>query len=142
MMSGQLIVLDKYPRVRPVKVGETWQRLTEKCLLQVTGQEAKAACGTEQLFRGVDAGIEGGMHAMRLLWAQHSQEEDWGFLLIDVWNAFNEENRTAILWAFCQEWTSGAQFTFKCYRFWATLVVRNTEDRLGQILHSKEGVTQ
>ena len=29
---------------------------------------------------------------MHLLWAQHSQEEDWGFLIIDAWNAFNEEN--------------------------------------------------
>ena len=28
-----------------------------KCLLYVTGQEAKAACGTEQLSRGVEAGI-------------------------------------------------------------------------------------
>ena len=55
----------------------------------MTGQEAKAAWGTEQLSGGVEAGIEGRIHTMRLLWQQHSQEEDWGFLLIDVRNELN-----------------------------------------------------
>ena len=64
-----------------------------------SGQEAKAACGTDQLACGVEAGIEGAIHAACLQWAQHSQEEDWGFLLIDARNTFNEEKRTAMLWA-------------------------------------------
>ena len=58
MMSGWLIALDKQPGIRPVGVGETWRRLMAKCLLQVTTQEAKAACRTDQLTRGVEAGIE------------------------------------------------------------------------------------
>ena len=53
---------------------------------------------------------------MRLVWAHHSQEEDWGFLLIDVRNAFNEKNQTVTLWAVQHEWPSGVQFTFNCYR--------------------------
>ena len=65
-----------------------------------------------------------------------------GILLIEVRNPFNEENWTAMLWAVRHEWPSGAQFTFNCYRHWATLVVRNTEDGSGHFLHSKEGVTQ
>ena len=68
-----------------------------KCLLKVSGQEAKEACRTEHLAGGVEAGIEGEIHAARLQWAQHSQEEDWGFLIIDVQKAFNEENWTAML---------------------------------------------
>ena len=52
MMSGRLIALDKCPGIRPVGIGETWRCLLAKCLLQVTGQEAKAACGTEQLTGG------------------------------------------------------------------------------------------
>ena len=32
---------------------------------------------------GVEAGIERGIHDMRLLWEYHSQGEDWGFLFID-----------------------------------------------------------
>ena len=64
----------------------------------MTGQEAKAACGTEQLAEGLEAGIEGAIHAARLQCTQHSQEEEWGFLLIDARNALNEENHTAMLW--------------------------------------------
>ena len=64
------------------------------------------------------------------------------FLLIDAHTTFNEENRTAMLWAVCHKWPSGAQFTFNCYRHLATLVVWDTGDRSGHFLHSKEGVTQ
>ena len=79
---------------------------------------------------------------MRVLWEEHSLEEDWGFLFIDAQDTFNEENRTAMLWAIWHEWPSGAQFTFNCYHHWATLVVRDTGDGSGHFLHSKEGVTQ
>ena len=63
-------------------------------------------------------------------------------LLIDARNSFNEENRTDILWAVRHEWPSGAQFTFNCYRQWATLVVRETGDRSGHFFNSKEVMTQ
>ena len=86
--------MEKKPGVRPVGIGVIWRWLTEMCLLRVTGQEAKAACGTEQPADGVEAGIECGIHDVRLLWEQHYQEEEWGFLLIDARNAFNEENQT------------------------------------------------
>ena len=67
-MSIRLIALDKQPGVIPVGVGETWLRLMEKCILRVTGKESKAACGTGKLSGRVEAGIEGGINAMRLLW--------------------------------------------------------------------------
>ena len=60
---------------------------------------------------------------LRPLQARSMDEEDWGFLLIDVRNAFNEENRIAMLWAVRYEWPSGVQFTYNCYRHWSTLVV-------------------
>ena len=83
-----------------------------KCQLQVTGPEAKAACITIQLSRVVESGIKGDIHVMRVLWEEHAQEEDWRFLLVDARNAFNEENRAAMLWDVQDEWPSGAQFTF------------------------------
>ena len=90
LILGHLIGLDKCPRVRPVGVGETWYHILVKCVLVVIGAEAKEACGTEQLCGGLEAGIEGGKHAVRLLWQKHSQEGDWGLLLIDAQNDFNE----------------------------------------------------
>ena len=98
----------------------------------------KAACGMEQLAGGLEAVIKGRIHDMRLLWAQNSQEEEWGFLFIDAQNAFNEENLTAMLWGVQHEWTSGAQFNFNCYRNWDTLLVRDTEDGSGHFIRSKE----
>ena len=74
---------------------------------------------------------------MRFLWVQHSHEEDWGFLLIDARNAFNEENRTAIVWSVRHEYPRGTQFTFNCYCQWDTLLVRETDDGSGHFLHSK-----
>ena len=47
-----------------------------------------------------------------------------------------------MLWAVQHEWPSGAQFTFNCYRHWATLLVRDTGDGSGHLLHSKECVAQ
>ena len=47
-----------------------------------------------------------------------------------------------MLWAVRNKWPSCMQFTFNCYRHWATLVVRDTGDGSGHFLHSKEGVTQ
>ena len=123
-------------------VGETWRRMIANCPVRVDVPETKAACGTTQLAGGLEAGIEGAIHAMRVLWDEHREEEDWGFLLIDVRNAFNEENQTAMLWDVQHEWPRGAQFTFNCYRHWATLVVRDTGDGSGHFLHSKEGMTQ
>ncbi len=88
--AGRLIGLDKCPGVRPVGIGECWSRLDAKCVLLVAVEEAKEACGVDQLCTGLEAGIEGAVHALRLLWRSHATEEEWGFLLVDAKNAFNE----------------------------------------------------
>ena len=38
-----------------------------KFVVKVAVQEAKKVCGTNKLYRGTDAVIEGVIHAMRLL---------------------------------------------------------------------------
>ena len=75
-MSGRLIAMDKHPGIRLVGVGETWRRLMANCLLHVTGSEAKAACRNTHLAVEVEAGIEGAIHVMRVLWEEHRLEED------------------------------------------------------------------
>ena len=62
-----LIRIEKYPGVRPVRVGDTWRWMLTKCVLAVMEEEAKKACGTEQLCRGLEAGFEGGIHSVRLM---------------------------------------------------------------------------
>ena len=68
MMSGRLIALDKCPGIIPVGIGETWCRLLANCLLWLTGQEEKAAYGTDQLEGGMEEGIEGAIYSISLLW--------------------------------------------------------------------------
>ena len=68
-------------------------------------------------------------------------EAEWGFLLVDARNrnAFNEGNRTAMLWTIRHRWPSGARFAFNCHH--ATLVIR-TEEGTAIFVFSEEGVTQ
>ena len=87
------------------------------------GAKAKYACGSEQLCTGLEAGIEGAIHAMQGLWNDHSNDEGWGFLLIDACNAFNELNWMAMLWTVQHLWPSGAWFSFNCYHHWGSLLV-------------------
>ncbi len=141
LKAGRLIALDKCPGVRPVGIGECWSRLRAKCVLLLAIEEAKEACGVDQLCTGLEAGIEGVVHAMRLLWQSHAAEEEWGFLLVDAKNAFNEGNRTVMLWTVRHKWPSGARFTFNCYRHWSVLVVRYPNGH-ALMIFSKEGVTQ
>jgi hypothetical protein len=67
--------------------------------------------------------------------------KEWGFLLIDANNAFNEQNWTSMLYTVQQEWPSGARFVFNCYKHWAMLVLQGNNGT-GAFIFSKEGVTQ
>jgi hypothetical protein len=72
------MALFKYPGVWPVVIKESWMRLKSKCILLLLGGETKEACEVDQLCASLEAGIEGGIHAMRLLWQTHVAEEEWG----------------------------------------------------------------
>ena len=64
-MARRLVALDKQPGVRPLGIGEVWERLWAKCVLGEAGQQGKLACGSSQLCAGLEAGIEGAIHAVR-----------------------------------------------------------------------------
>ena len=141
LRMGRLIALDKSPGIRPVGIGEIWSRLIAKIVLVEAGPEAKNACGVDQLCAGLEAGIEGGIHAANQWWKEIELEERHGFLLVDARNAFNEMSRAAMLWTVRHEWPSGARFVFNCYKRWAILGIRGQNGSF-LVLHSKEGVTQ
>jgi hypothetical protein len=65
-MCRRLVALDKQPGVRPVAIGEIWQRCIAKGNLVGSGAEAKGTCGSVQLCAGLEAGIKGALHAVRL----------------------------------------------------------------------------
>ena len=115
LMEVCLIGLYKYPSVIPVGISETWWHWFTKCILDVSGSDTKEACRTDQIFSGLEAFINVGIRGMRLMWEQCSQEEYWGFILIDMHNAFNKDNRTTMLWEVRNKRPSGAQFTFYCF---------------------------
>jgi hypothetical protein len=78
---------------------------------------------TDNLCRGLQCGIDGALHASQAIWDLHHMEEDWGFLLVDARNAFNEQYQMVMLWNVCHEWQTGAMFN--SYKQWFTLVIRN-----------------
>ena len=110
-------------------------------MLKVTGPEATMACQDDQLHAGLKAGIDGVIHGVQALWDKKSTMEDWGFLLVDAKNAFNEINRVGLLWTVRHLWPSRARFFFNYYCHWSSLVLRNGNG-MESFMHSKEGVTQ
>jgi hypothetical protein len=64
IMTRRLVALDKQPGVRPVGIGEIYLRCICKGALTDVAAEGKAACGSVQLCGGLEAGIEGALHAV------------------------------------------------------------------------------
>ena len=125
LMSGCIIVLNKNPRVWPGGMGETWQRLAEFFCHVGIRPRGIEVLRTGPYMWGVEARIGGGIYVMHILWQKNSQEEDWGFLLIDGHNEFNKENQTSMMWNVQYEWPSGAWFALNFYHYWTILVVRD-----------------
>ena len=76
--------------MHPVEVGETWRRIFSKIMLKITGPEATMACQHDQLCAGIKEGINGAFHGVQDIWDEKLTTEDWGFLIVDAKNTFNE----------------------------------------------------
>eukprot|EP00731_Ephydatia_muelleri_P028196 Em0019g1069a len=83
--------------VRPIAIGEELRRIVCKALAFATGSDVAELCGVSQLCSGLEAGIEGAVHAIRELF-EDNRGSCWGVLLVDAKNAFNSLNRAAALW--------------------------------------------
>eukprot|EP00923_Selenidium_pygospionis_P015217 GHVN01026436.1.p1 GENE.GHVN01026436.1~~GHVN01026436.1.p1 ORF type:complete len:108 (-),score=12.53 GHVN01026436.1:360-683(-) len=90
--STRLIALDKDPGVRPLGIADPLRRLIFYAVLEATGDEAQAGCGSRQLCVGMKSGTEGAFHTVREM-----LEDVWekgGALLVDADNGFNRLNST------------------------------------------------
>ena len=137
LMANRLIALDKCPGVRLISIGDYLHCVLGHVFVLVTGLEAQSACGVEQLACGMQSGIVGAFHAMSALCDDHSND-GWGFLLLDVANAFNSVNRAATLWNARVLWPSCSCFLFNTYRGYVFLLLKSSNE----MLLSREGVTQ
>ena len=97
LMPSRLIALDKCCGIRPIAIGEKLRQIVCKALAFATGSDVAELCEVSQLCSGLEAGMEGAVHAIRELF-EDNRGSSWGLLLVDAQNAFNSLNRAAALW--------------------------------------------
>ena len=91
-MPGLLIELDKLQGVSPVGVRENWQHLFDKCVLRVTRPKATNVYQDDKICSGLKVVTNGSIYGVQAIWYTNLSTEDWGFLMVDVKNKFNEIN--------------------------------------------------
>jgi hypothetical protein len=123
LMEGRLIALDKQPGVHPIGIKDVACGLVSKWMVELTKEEAAIVCGFDQLCTGHEAGCETAAHWAALEWDRLSEMVDFGTLLIDAENAFNEVNRCLMLWNIRHLWPSASRYMFKMYSHQSTLLV-------------------
>ncbi len=64
-MATRAVAFNKFPGVRPISIGESYRRLWARLIISQTRDQAKAACNTTELCAGLEAGIDGAIHAVR-----------------------------------------------------------------------------
>mmetsp|Transcript_14155 Transcript_14155/g.22160 ORF Transcript_14155/g.22160 Transcript_14155/m.22160 type:complete len:151 (-) Transcript_14155:1287-1739(-) len=84
---------------------------------------------------GLKSGIEGGVHAMKELWADGGPEV---IVLVDASNAFNSLDRQAALWNCRILWSRASLFLFNTYHRGYGIFVKG----VAQPVLSREGTTQ
>ena len=83
-------------------------------------------CGVVWLCSGLQAGMEGAIHAVCELFDLHS-DNGWRGLLVDARNAFNSVNHVAALWNARVFWLRCSHFLFNCYRQYAKLFIQRSD---------------
>ena len=61
-------------------------------MIKVTGLEETMEFQDDQLCAGIKPGIDGPVHRVQAIWDEKLTTEDWGFLLVEAKNVFNNIN--------------------------------------------------
>ena len=92
--ASRLIPLNKYPGIRPIRVGEVCRRIVGKVIMKYAKADIREAVGPLQLCGGFESGCEAAFHAMSKIYKDDDTE---AMLFVDASNAFNQLNREATL---------------------------------------------
>ena len=138
-MSRCLIALDKKTGARPFIVGEKLRHHFAKCVLRVTGPEAKKVCQDDQICARLKAGTDGNIYWVQAIWDTNHTTEYWICILVDKKNALNKINRIRMLWKFCNLWPSRDPLIFNYYYHWSSITLWN-RNGTASFLHIREGM--
>ena len=75
------MVLNRFPGVRPIGIGETMCRIIKKAVCLVTHPDDALVWYSDQLCVGLQAGIEETIHSMNDLFSTHHDKETGGGVL-------------------------------------------------------------
>ena len=85
-------------------------------------------------------GLRGGVHVVCIFWSHQYLDEEWGFMVVDTCNVFNNQNRTYMLLYVWQICPFGARFNFNCYFDPIQSFVR-APDSMDKTIPIQEGAT-
>ena len=85
------------PDIRPIAVGETFRRLTGKCLCALVKEKASDFFQPLQFGVSCTLGSEKVIHGLRRCLVEHWNSDDFVVLKIDMKNVFNLVSRQALL---------------------------------------------
>ena len=109
--------------------------------MKVTGPEATKRCQYDQIFSGLKVVTDGSVHRVQAIWDSKLSTKNWGFLLMDAKNVFNEINHIVMIFTVCHLSTYKARFVFNFCCHWSLLILKNGNGMVS-FLHSRKGVTQ
>ena len=96
-------------------------------MVEITEDDVKISCNSDQLYLGIKAGIEGAVHSLQQLF---DDEADSGFSLFlsDADNGFNSISRSVALWNARVLWVRCSTFLFNSYSRFAILIIKGTQE--------------
>jgi hypothetical protein len=124
------------PDLRPVAVGETVRRCAAKALWEIAKEEAKARLEPIQMGVGTLMGAETLVHVVRDWLFAHRENGDKVLAMLDLSNAFNAVDRSAVRRATRAMMPGLALWVDTCYGSPSSLVLG------GRQLRSERGVQQ
>ena len=103
--------------LRPIAVGETFRRITGKVAVELISDRARAVLEPIQLGVKTPNGCEAIVHATRQWFHRHRLAPSKTAVSVDISNAFNTVNRSAVLQSIRTHFPSLAPWVDCCYRF-------------------------